>query len=62
MKEVEELRGEVERMRGSLGRVTRERDQALSDLAALRDTLMHHQEDTARKVMSRASGIVTCTV
>ena len=48
--QVEELRGEVETVRVRLARVTGERDQALSDLAALRDSMVAQQEEGARKV------------
>ena len=37
-------------MRGVVQHVTGERDQALSDLAALRDTLVQQQEDSTRRV------------
>lgn len=45
-----ELQGKLEKAQGSLQRMTTERDQALSDLAALRDSLVQQQEDSARRV------------
>ena len=45
-----ELQGKLEKAQGSLQRMTTERDQALSDLAALRDSLVQQQEESARRV------------
>ena len=45
-----ELQGKLEKAQGSLQRMMTERDQALSDLAALRDSLVQQQEDSARRV------------
>lgn len=48
--QVEELREEVGRMRLRVEQLRGERDQALSDLTALRDAMVAQQEDGARKV------------
>ncbi len=48
--QVEELRGEVETVRLRAEQLRGERDQALSDVAALRDTMMVQQEEAAKKV------------
>ena len=45
-----ELQGKLEKAQGSLQRMMTERDQALSDLTALRDSLVQQQEDSARRV------------
>ena len=47
---MEELRGEVHRLNGCLQATTREKDQALSDLGALREALLSQQQQSARKV------------
>ena len=41
---------EVRSLTASLQAVTRERDQAMSDSAALRDAIMSNKQDAARKV------------
>lgn len=51
--EMEELQGDIHRLNGCLQAVTRERDQALSDLAALREAMLSQQEHSARKVCHR---------
>ena len=48
--EMEELRGEVHKLNGCLQATTREKDQALSDLTALREALLSQQQHSARKV------------
>ncbi len=48
--QVEELRGEVGRVRLRVEQLTGERDQAFSDLTALRDAMMAQQEEGAKKV------------
>ena len=51
--EMEDLRLELDRVRGSVQQITSERDQALSDLSALKDTMVTQQRETARKVCVR---------
>ena len=61
--EVEELRGELEVVRGSLRQVMEERNQALSDLTALREAMLHQQEEGTRRVregVSRGLSVVAC--
>lgn len=48
--EVGELRGELEVVRGSLRQVTGERNQALTDLTALREAMLRQQEEGTRRV------------
>lgn len=48
--QLDKLRGEVERLEGVVRSVNGERDQALSDLDALRDAMIQQQQDSARKV------------
>lgn len=45
-----ELQEELQKVQRNVQRTAAERDQALSDLAALRDSLMQQQEDNARRV------------
>ena len=51
---IEELEGEVSKLSASLQFVRRERDQSVSDVAALREALLNSQQENARKV-----GVVT---
>ena len=48
--QLEELRGEVERLESVVRSVSGERDQSLSDLDALRDTMVQLQHDSSEKV------------
>ena len=47
---IEELEGEVSKLSASLQLVRRERDQSVSDVAALREALLNSQQENARKV------------
>ena len=47
---IEELEGEVSRLLANLQSVKRERDQSVSDVAALREALLNSQQENARKV------------
>ena len=49
-RQLEAAQGEMATLSASLQSMKRERDQALSDVAALRDTMMHNRQETARKV------------
>lgn len=51
-----ELEGEVSRLLASMQTVRRERDQAVSDVGALREALLNSQQENARKV-----GVVECS-
>lgn len=51
--QLDELHAETERLEGLVRSVRAERDQALSDLDALRDAMLQQQQDTSGKVSSR---------
>ena len=57
-----QLRGEVERLERVVRSVSGERDQALSDLDALRDAMVQLQHDSSEKVGYRVSGVSTETL
>lgn len=48
--QLDELHAETERLEGLVRSVRAERDQALSDLDALRDAMLQQQQDTSGKV------------
>ena len=52
-RQLDSLQGEMATLSASLQSMKRERDQALSDVTALRDTMMHNRQETARKVRER---------
>ena len=47
---VELLEGEIAQLSATVQSLRRERDQGLSDIAALRDTMMQNKQEAARKV------------
>ena len=47
---VELLEGEIAQLSATVQSLRRERDQGLSDVAALRDTMMQNKQEAARKV------------
>ncbi|XP_019855340.1 PREDICTED: golgin subfamily A member 2-like [Amphimedon queenslandica] len=49
-RQLDSLQGEMATLSASLQSMKRERDQALSDVTALRDTMMHNRQETARKI------------
>ena len=51
--ELEELRGEVGRLEGVVRSVSGERDQALGDLDALREAMIQQRQDSAQRVSLR---------
>ena len=58
-----ELEGETNRLHGNVHQLTLERDQAYSDLKALRESLIEQQEEQATKVKYRVKPYTcTCTV
>ena len=54
------LEEETKSLTTSLQAVTRDRDQAMSDAAALRDAIMTNKQDAARKVIKHISGCHVC--
>ena len=48
--QLDQLHGEVKRLEGVVRSVSGERDQALSDLDALRDAMIQQQQDSAQRV------------
>ena len=55
-RQLDSLQGEMATLSASLQSMKRERDQALSDVTALRDTMMHNRQETARKVREGEGG------
>ena len=53
--ELTKVRGEAGQLKSRLQQVTSERDQANSDLSALRDAMMQQQEESTSKVEAATS-------